>query len=69
LRVVMGEPFRLPKPDGRPSAAELQRLSDLVMIKLGLSLPESYRGYYADAIAAVETGQSHVLDELLPAAP
>ncbi len=69
LRVVMGEPFRLPKPDGRPSAAELQRLSDLVMIKLGLSLPESYRGYYADAIAAVESGQSHVLDELLPAAP
>ena len=69
LRVVMGEPFRLPNPGSRPSAAELQHLADLVMIKLGLELPESYRGYYAKEIAAVESGQSHVLDELLPAAP
>jgi len=61
LRVVMGAPFRLPQPEGKPSAAELQHLADLVMIRLGLELPESYRGYYADQIAAVESGKSHVL--------
>lgn len=69
LRVVMGEPFRLPQPQGKATATELQRLADLVMIKLGLYLPESYRGYYAEEIAAVESGQSHMLDELLPATP
>ncbi|MGC9360139.1 MAG: lysophospholipid acyltransferase family protein [Anaerolineae bacterium] len=66
LRVVMGAPFRLPKPEGKPSAAELQRLADLIMIRLGLDLPESYRGYYADQIAAVESGESDILDVLEP---
>ncbi len=69
LRAVMGAPFRLPQPEGKPSAAELQHLADLVMIRLGLELPESYRGYYADQIAAVESGKSQVLDALRPAEP
>lgn len=66
LRVIMGEPFRLPQIKDKPTAAELQHLADLVMIRLGLHLPESYRGYYAEQIAAVESGESRILDVLLP---
>jgi 1-acyl-sn-glycerol-3-phosphate acyltransferase len=66
LCAIMGAPFRLPRPEGKPSVAELQHLADLVMIRLGLDLPESYRGYYADEIAAVESGESDILDVLEP---
>lgn len=63
-RVVVGKPFRLPQIKGRLSTDELQRLADLVMLRIGLELPASYRGVYAERIAAIEAGQSRELDML-----
>jgi len=78
---VVGRPFRLPEfPDklttdrrGRPRSAtistkELQRFADLIMIKIGLLLPESYRGVYAEQCAAVERGESTDLSALVEGA-
>ena len=52
--VVVGRPFRLPTLPERASTAKLQELADLVMVQIGLLLPESYRGVYAERIASVE---------------
>jgi len=60
--VVVGRPFRLPQLPGRPSTGQLQELADLVMIQIGRLLPPSYRGYYANRIAAIEAGQRPALD-------
>ncbi|NLV74182.1 MAG: 1-acyl-sn-glycerol-3-phosphate acyltransferase [Chloroflexi bacterium] len=64
-RVVIGKPFRLPEWRAGMSVDDLQRLADLVMIRVGLMLPERYRGVYAERIAAVEAGQSDELAELV----
>ena len=53
---VIGRPFKLPAPEGKVTSDELQELTDLVMIEHGRLLPPSYRGFYAERIAAVEAG-------------
>ena len=62
--VVVGQPFHLPPMARRPSSGELQELADLVMVRIGLLLPESYRGVYTERIAAVEAGTSDELSVL-----
>jgi len=62
--VVIGAPFRLPEVVGRATAAQLQHFADLIMLRLGLALPVSYRGVYGDRIAAIEAGESSELDAL-----
>ncbi len=57
-RVVVGEPFHLPKVEGRPSTDQLQEVADAVMVRIGTMLPESYWGVYAPQIAA-EVGSAH----------
>jgi 1-acyl-sn-glycerol-3-phosphate acyltransferase len=63
--IVIGKPFRLPGEHEKMSADELQRLADMTMIRLGLMLPPSYRGVYAERIAAVENGTSNELSSLI----
>lgn len=52
--VVIGKPFHLPEVEGRLTTERLQELADLVMVRIGELLPESYRGYYAPLIHAAE---------------
>lgn len=54
--VSIGKPFYLPALSPKMSADELQHLADLTMIRIGLMLPERYRGVYAQRIAAIEDG-------------
>lgn len=56
LVVAIGEPFYLPKPEGRLGAEEMQVLGELVMIQVARLLPERYRGVYAERVAEAEAG-------------
>ena len=67
-RVVIGRPFKLPEFSEKPTTEELERLADLVMIQVGLLLPASYRGVYAEQCAAIESGESTELSVLLQGA-
>ncbi|MHB1293824.1 MAG: lysophospholipid acyltransferase family protein [Anaerolineae bacterium] len=62
---AVGRPFRLPPQAGKLDPDKLQELSDLVMLRLGMLLPESYRGVYAERIAAIERGESDELAALI----
>jgi len=64
-QVVVGRPCRLPDYEEKPGTVELQRLTDSIMIRLGLLLPPSYRGVYAEQCAAVERGEGSELLDLL----
>lgn len=46
VRVMIGEPFRLPK-SGRVRSEELREYTDLIMHRIAELLPEEYRGVYA----------------------
>lgn len=46
LRVVVGQPFRLPE-SGRIRGQKLEEYTDLVMRRIAEMLPEEYRGVYA----------------------
>ncbi len=48
MRIVFGEPFRLPA--GRLRGDELTEAADLVMRKIAALLPPAYRGVYAEAV-------------------
>ncbi len=45
LRVVVGEPFRLPE-SGRVRSQQLHEYTDLIMHRIAELLPEEYRGVY-----------------------
>lgn len=62
---IVGKPYRLPQREKRYATSELQHFSDLIMLRIGLMLPEEYRGVYAERIAAIEAGESHELDVLV----
>ena len=49
VRVVIGEPFRLPNT-GRVRGQELHEYTDLIMRRIAELLPEEYRGVYADRV-------------------
>ncbi len=46
VRVVYGEPFRLPK-EGRLTSEELQAATTLIMRRIAALLPLEYQGFYA----------------------
>ena len=46
LRVNVGRPFSLPSIEGRPSAAVLQSMADMIMNRIAILLPEEYQGAY-----------------------
>ena len=48
LRVDIGEPFTLPRPEGRLDRAQLQEATRQVMERIAALLPEEYRGAYAE---------------------
>ena len=64
--ITIGRPFRLPRLPGERTADTLQDMADKVMLRIGLLLPEAYRGVYAKRIAAIEAGQSDELADLQP---
>ncbi len=47
VRVVIGEPFRLPE-SGRVRGQKLHEYADLIMYRIAELLPEEYRGVYAE---------------------
>ena len=47
LRVRIGEPFTLPAPVGKPTAEQLDSLTEVIMGRIAELLPESHRGVYA----------------------
>jgi 1-acyl-sn-glycerol-3-phosphate acyltransferase len=51
VRVVVGEPFRLPE-NGRVRSQKLAEYTDLIMHRIAELLPEEYRGLYARSGAA-----------------
>jgi 1-acyl-sn-glycerol-3-phosphate acyltransferase len=51
VRVVVGEPFKLPHASGPVKGPQLAAYTDLIMCRLAALLPESYRGYYRDRCA------------------
>jgi 1-acyl-sn-glycerol-3-phosphate acyltransferase len=54
--VVIGEPFCLPEMEpGELSSEKLQEFTGLIVVRLGLLLPEEYRGVYREQIAAAES--------------
>ena len=55
MRIVFGEPFRLPA--GRLRGDELTEAADLVMRKIAALLPPAYRGVYAGAVGGNEEAQ------------
>ncbi len=48
MRIVFGEPFRLPK--GRLRGEALAEATDLIMRRIAALLPPEYRGVYAEAV-------------------
>lgn len=48
VRVVIGEPFKLPPSDGPVKGPQLAAYTDLIMCRLATLLPESYQGFYRD---------------------
>ncbi len=56
LGVAVGEPFYLPKLEGRRGAEEMRVLGELVMIQVARLLPERYRGVYSERVAEAEAG-------------
>ncbi|MXY43064.1 MAG: 1-acyl-sn-glycerol-3-phosphate acyltransferase [Dehalococcoidia bacterium] len=50
LRINIGRAFTLPDIEGRPSAAVLQSMTDMIMERVAMLLPSEYQGVYgADA--------------------
>lgn len=68
-RVIIGKPFKLPPLPEKASTDQLQEMADLIMLKIGLLLPEKYRGVYAERIAAIEAGKSDELSVLIDVSP
>ena len=56
LRVTIGEPFTLPRAEGRLDRAQLQSATDEVMRRIAALLPPAYRGVYAEAPDGEEKG-------------
>ena len=56
LRVAIGEPFTLPRPEGRLDRALLQSATEEVMSRIAALLPPSYRGAYAGSENGEEDG-------------
>ena len=46
ITVNVGRPFTLPRREGKVTAAQLDKLSDVIMEHIADLLPESYRGVY-----------------------
>lgn len=55
IHVRAGAPFRLVRSNpGRPTARDLRRMTDEIMCRLAILLPEEYRGSYRDQVPCAE---------------
>ena len=50
LRVTIGEPFTLPRAEGRVDRAQLQAVTGQVMNRIAELLPPAYRGVYTEGV-------------------
>ena len=57
LRVTIGEPFMLPRSEGRLDRAQLQAATNEVMGHIAALLPPSYRGVYSESVSDGEEGE------------
>ncbi|MBN1450208.1 MAG: 1-acyl-sn-glycerol-3-phosphate acyltransferase [Anaerolineales bacterium] len=48
IKIVVGPSFRLPPVKGRDRDAALKQYTDEIMCRIGILLPEKYRGVYAE---------------------
>ena len=46
VSIKVGEPFKLPMVEGKPTREQMASLTDLVMMRVAELLPEDYRGVY-----------------------
>ncbi len=46
IKVNIGSPFSLPKIDGTIDSAILKSMTDMIMERISILLPEKYRGVY-----------------------
>lgn len=61
LRINIGRAFTLPDIEGRPSAAVLQSMTDMIMERVAMMLPPEYRGAYGTGAEGgeLQTGSVH----------
>ena len=50
LHIRIGQPFTLPHMEGKLQRPLLEHLTDMVMDRVAMMLPEGYRGYYGSKI-------------------
>ena len=60
LHINIGRAFTLPDIEGRPSAAVLQSMTDMIMERVAMLLPSEYRGAYGTEAVADELQSGHV---------
>ncbi len=48
VRIVVGQPFKLPSASKSADSAQLAAYTDMIMLRLAALLPEAYRGPYRD---------------------
>jgi 1-acyl-sn-glycerol-3-phosphate acyltransferase len=59
IRMNIGEPFELPPIAGKPSKAELEAMTGMIMRRIAAQLPPEYRGeYQLDEPDAAANGSS-----------
>ncbi len=56
LRINIGRAFTLPDIEGRPSAAILQSMTDMIMSRVAMMLPPAYQGVYRIGGEAAKQG-------------
>ena len=56
LRINIGRAFTLPDIEGRPSAAVLQSMTDMIMSRVAMMLPPAYQGVYRIGGEAAKQG-------------
>ena len=63
LRVNIGRAFTLPDIEGRPSAAVLQSMADMIMGRVAMLLPPSYQGVYGtgDEVGEPQAGPAETI--------
>jgi 1-acyl-sn-glycerol-3-phosphate acyltransferase len=69
LRVNIGRPFTLPGIEGKPSTAVLQSMTDMIMNRIAVLLPQEYHGVYRFASKTAKRGAESEDGIEIPATP
>ena len=69
LKVNIGQPFSLPVIEGKLERAQLNALTDMIMRRVAMQLPESYRGVYGSVGEDVGSAAPRESNESKAASP